>query len=103
MSPAPFLLNEGGLIYDFSQQNSYTGSAGFGQLELTPGTWVMYGGDGDQTFEIAGPDKTIWTYINGTFSVYDSADYNLDGDAAGSDKSIWFNNNGISSRVPKVE
>ncbi len=103
MSPAPFLLNEGGLVYDFSQQNSYTGAAGFGQIELTPGTWAMYGGDGDQNFEIAGSDKNLWTYINGIFSIYDPADYDLNGEANGSDKSIWFNNNGISSRVPKVE
>ncbi len=104
MSPVPFLLGEGGLVYDFTQQDAYTGNGtGFGQKEIFPGVWCMYSGDGDQTFEIGGNDKTIWVDINGENPVYKIADYNMDGDVNGNDKSIWFNNNGISSRVPKVE
>jgi len=32
---------------------------------------------------------------------YLSPDFNLDGDINGTDKTLWFENNGISSRVPK--
>lgn len=102
MSDNPFLLTKAGLIYNFTLQDSYTGLAGFGQLPLDGGFWAMYGGDGNQSHEITGPDKAIWANINGTFAKYLTGDYNLNGDVNGSDKTIWFNNNGISSRVPKT-
>ncbi len=102
MSENPFLLTKAGLIYNFTLQDSYTGVAGFGQLPLDGGVWAMFGGDADQSHEITGPDKSIWAPLNGTFSRYLTADYNLDGDVNGSDKGIWFNNNGISSRVPQA-
>lgn len=101
MSVNPFLLTKGGLIYNFTYQDSYTGVAGFGQFPVNGSTWAMYSGDADQNHEITGVDKSVWAPLNGTFLQYTPADYNLDGDISGSDKGIWYNNNGISSRVPQ--
>jgi len=39
--------------------------------------------------------------MNGTFGGYFAPDFNLDGDINGADKILWFNNNGISSQVPR--
>lgn len=103
MSTNPFLLTETGLIYNFSQEDSYTGIAGFGQYPVDANTWVMYSGDANQNYEITGPDKSVWVPENGKFLQYSPADYNLDGDITGSDKTFWYNNNGISSRVPPGE
>lgn len=103
MSTNPFLLTDTGLIYNFSEQDSYTGVAGFGQYPADNNTWVMYSGDATQNYEITGPDKAIWVPDNGKFLEYAPSDYNLDGDINGSDKNFWFNNNGISSRVPPGE
>jgi len=103
MSVNPFLLTQGGLIYNFTYQDSYTGVAGFGQYPVNGGAWAMYSGDADQNHEITGVDKSVWAPLNGTFLNYTPADYNLDGDINGSDKGIWYNNNGISSRVPQGE
>jgi len=103
MSKTPFLLTKTGLIYNFSQEDSYTGSAGFGQYPVDNNIWVMYSGDANQNYEITGPDKSVWAPDNGKFLQYAAADYNLDGDITGSDKTFWYNNNGISSRVPQAQ
>ncbi len=107
MTPAPVSITNSTLTYDFTQANTYDGNGtGAGQLEIAPGIWAMYTGDGDQisdvgSYDINGPDKTVWFETNGVFDNYLPADYNLDGDVNGQDKSLWFDNNGVSSRVPK--
>jgi len=98
---------DGALTFDFTQTDTYDGGngTGAGQVELSPGVWAMYAGDGDQSdlpsYDIQGDDKTIWFETNGIFDNYLPADYNLDGDVNGNDKAFWFNNNGTSSRVLK--
>ena len=111
MSALPVPVVDGALSHDFRTKQSYVGPdpanpIGAGQIEITPGIFAMYAGDGDQTgdvfsFDITGADKTIWTIQNGQFGQYRAADYDLDGDVNGNDKLIWFPNNGTSSRVPR--
>jgi len=43
----------------------------------------------------------MWSENNGNFGAYTQADINLNGDVNGADKGIWFENNGISSSLPK--
>lgn len=111
MSGLPVSVLNGTLSHDFRTKESYVGPdpampIGAGQVEIAPGIFAMYAGDGDQTgdifsFDITGADKTIWTEENGEFGQYRASDYDLDGDVNGNDKLIWFPNNGTSSRVPR--
>ncbi len=106
MSPNPVAVQNGVLNYDFTMQNSYTGNAGFGQIELAPNVWGMYTGDITQSpdtesYDINALDKAVWDTYNGQFDEYVPSDLNFDGDINGQDKAIWLENNGVSSRVPK--
>ncbi len=106
MSPNLISVQNGVLTYDFTTQDSYTGDAGFGQIELAPGIWGMYTGDirqdaDSESYDINALDKAVWDVNNGQFDEYIPADLNFDGDINGQDKAIWLRNNGVSSRVPK--
>jgi len=106
MTPTPVLVQNGTLVHDFRATDSFRDATSFGQKELLPGIWVMFGGDGAQipdiaSYDINGTDKSIWSTDNGVFGRYMLADYNMDGDISGLDKIIWAANNGISSRVLK--
>lgn len=107
MTPTAIQLNEYTLNYDFTVQDSYTDSLGLGvgQVQFSDGKWGMYGGDGDQSdfpsYDINALDKAGWQTMNGSFDIYDSMDFNMNGDVNGDDKIIWQKNNGFSSRVPK--
>ncbi len=105
MTPVLASMSGGRLEHDFRTKDSYRDATGFGQKELTTGTWVMYAGDMDQSdtpsYDITATDKFIWVDDNGKFSLYLNTDVNLDGDISGADKTYWNENNGISSRVPK--
>lgn len=95
------------VVYDFSQNNTYTGGGtGVGQKQLPSGTWVMLAGDGDQSdtpsYDNTGADKIIWESENGNFDIYQSqGDFNMDGNVTGEDKAVWERNFGESSRVPR--
>lgn len=106
MTPLPVKVVDNNLSYDFSIQNSYTGQVGFGQRQVLPGVWAMYGGDSDQisdvpTYEINGYDNILWSTQNGFYDLYLSGDTNMDADCNSLDKILFILNNGISSRVPK--
>lgn len=106
MSLTPVSANNGVVIYDFRVQNSYGSPANLAQIQLEPGVWGLYCGDGDQAsdsggYDINGADKIIFQYDNGDFYIYSSADFNMDGDITGADKGIWLKNNGAFSVVPK--
>lgn len=106
MSANPVAIVNNVLSYDFRVADSYHDTTSFGQKELTPGVWAMYGGDGSQTgdilsYDINGVDKGTWSLDNGVFGLYLPADYNMDGDINGADRGLWGTNNGITSRVPK--
>ncbi len=104
MSAGPVDILNNTIIYDFRAANSYLGTNGFGQKQVS-GSWMLYAGNVDQTnpsgYEITGSDKGIWESMNGNFSVYEPTDFNLDSDVNGVDKLLWNYNNGISSSVPK--
>jgi|GEM_PF-3542908 len=104
MSSIPVDIVNNGVTYDFRATNSYL--LGFGQKELSPGVWALYGGDGDQQslatgFDINGQDNTLWNPNNGLFNQYLEWDYNLDGDINGADKILWNGNNGIFSTLER--
>lgn len=104
MSPFPISIVNNKLSYDFRSKNSYV--FGFGQKEITPGVWGLFGGDGDQVsqpvgFDINGQDNTKWNPNNGLFNKYLEWDYNLDGDINGADKILWNGNNGIFSTLER--
>jgi len=106
MSPAPVSVNNGTVSYDFRTQNSYRNIASAGQIELEPGVWGLYAGDGNQvndsdSYDINGDDKIIFQIDNGDFYIYSAGDFDMDGDVNGSDKIIWLGNNGTFSIVPK--
>jgi len=105
LSRQPASIVDNTISYDFRTQNSYTGGTGFGQKQLSNGTWVMYAGDGDQSdypsYDIIGGDLSFWSLQNGIFGKYRLADYNMDGDIGALDKLLWKANNGVSSRVMK--
>ncbi len=105
MTPEKILISNNILSYDFRNANSYKDATSFGQKEIKFGIWSMYAGDADQSdfpsYDISGQDKTPWEITNGIFDQYQITDFNMDGDVNGADKIFWFNNNGISSRVPK--
>jgi len=79
MSPTTVAVSNGKLVYDFTTADSYRDPTSFGQKQLPTGEWTMFAGDADQadfpSYDIQGTDKTLWL--------------------------LWFENNGISSRVPK--
>lgn len=95
------------LTYDFTTQNSWISvNGGFGQKQLSDGSWAMFAGDGDQiadmiSYDINGADRILWGMDNGIFMQYLPSDYNLDGEVTGADKILWGLNTGISSGVPK--
>ncbi|MDV7399077.1 hypothetical protein RZS08_47145, partial [Arthrospira platensis SPKY1] len=49
MSHQPIPVSGNQLVYDFRNQDSYTGLLGFGQKELAQGVFGMFAGNGDQT------------------------------------------------------
>ncbi len=106
MTPQAIPIVNNLVSYDFRTANTYKDLTSFGQKELPSGEWSMFAGDGNQeydfpSYDISGPDKTIWLEDNGVFNMYMMPDFNLDGDINGADKILWTENNGVSSRVPK--
>jgi|GEM_PF-3392820 len=105
VSPTPVSLDPDGrtLSYDFTLQNSWTPSTGFGQKEITTGVWGMYTGDMQKmpgnSSDINSSDKQLWSVKNGTFGQYASEDLNMDNDISALDNVLWSYNNGIFSFV----
>lgn len=106
MTPTSIALSGTDLTYDFRSSDGYNNGSGFGQKEILPGVWAMYAGDGEQVFdvsgyEITGADYASWLPQNGLFNVYQTGDYNFDGEITGVDKIYWSLNNGIYSVVER--
>lgn len=106
-TPVPIDFSNGSLSFDFRIQQSYDVGLGFGQKEISNGTFVMYAGDCDQesdiiSYDITSSDNACLNINNGIFDTYFSrGDFNLNGNADGSDRILWGINNGVSSRWPK--
>jgi len=91
----------GYINYDFRQQDSYRGGSGFGQKELSNGTWASFSGDLNGDHDINGADNGIRFEQNGLHLQYLKGDMNMDADVNGSDRGILSPNMGYSSSVPK--
>ena len=112
MSHEPVDIVSGKLTYDFRIQQSYVDDPfGFGifaqQKEITPGTFVMLGSNGEQASsanddtDITDGDRAFWEDSIGIFGKYEAADYNLNGDVNVNDRKIWEENNGKFTSVPR--
>lgn len=104
MSAQPVVFSSGQTtVFDFTTQNSYSGT-GSGQIEVIPGVWAMYMGDGASDvggYDVSVQDKLLWNTQNGNFLQYLPADYNMDGDINGLDNILFSDNFGVFSGVPK--
>ncbi len=86
--------------YDFStDSNKYYGNNA--AVELEPGVWGTFSGDGDENGEINDKDKNIiWRKDNGTIG-YKAGDYNVNGGVNIDDRNLfWRKNKGKKSQVP---
>ncbi len=107
LSAQPLSAQNRVLTYDFTAQNSWLApNGGFGQKELTSGSWAMYAADGDQvsdivSYDINGSDRILWSIANGIFLQYKLADFDLNGEVTGADRILWGLNSGVNSSVPK--
>gem|GEM_PF-3280904 len=98
----------GVITYDFRVRESYRSLFGFGQKEVSPGKYVMFAGNGEQSTlrsdearDINPNDLVKWLIQNGQSSGYFDSDFNFAGEVTVSDKSLFLRNNGIFSDVPR--
>lgn len=107
LSAQPVSAQNRVLTYDFITQDSWVPpNGGFGQKQLSNGSWAMYAADGDQisdvlSYDINGLDRIFWSIDNGVFLQYLASDYDLSGQVTGADRILWSLNSGINSSVPK--
>ncbi|MFZ5431512.1 MAG: HYR domain-containing protein, partial [Bacteroidota bacterium] len=111
MSAGPVPVVNGKIVYDFRNKQSYIydeynfGYAG--QKEVSPGRFVMIGGNGDQTStgnadtDVNVQDNLLCLDENGTILRYRRGDYNMNGDTNVNDRLIWQFNNGKITSVPR--
>ncbi len=86
--------------YDFSTGiDKYYGNNA--AVEIEPGVWGMFSGDGDENGEVNDDDKNIvWRKDNGTLG-YKAGDYNINGGVNIDDRNLyWRKNKGKKSQVP---
>ena len=107
MSPEPILPSDSLIAFDFTTNQSYVKLLGYGQKEVSPGIFAMYGANGDQYQESVSPvdinvsDLAEWLKENGFHSSYYNMDFDLNGDANVQDKGLYLKNIGIFTDVPK--
>ncbi len=104
MTPQSVTVVNRSIAYDFRLSDSYSVGSGFGQKQVGA-NWCLYSCNADQSnssgYEVTGSDNILWQAENGIFDVYESVDFNLDGDVNAMDKVLWTLNNGVFSAVPK--
>jgi hypothetical protein len=107
MSPEPVPVIDGKVVWDFRDQQSYRELFGFGQKEISPGVFVMYGANSSQalgdgsTVNITVDDLDQLQGENGQNSSYYLGDFNLNGDVNVQDVGFYLKNIGVFSDVPK--
>jgi len=111
MSHEAVSVHNGKIIYDFRNKQSYIndpyGYGSVGQKEVSPGKFVMIGGNADQSSDVNSDtdinvdDNLFWRSENGTSGKYLRGDYNMDGDTNANDKLLWQFNNGEATSVPR--
>jgi len=107
MSREPVPVVDGRVTWDFRNQQSYRELFGFGQKEIQPGVFAMYGansaqslGDGSSV-NITVDDLDQLQQENGQNSSYYLGDFNLNGDVNVQDVGFYLENIGVFSDVSK--
>jgi hypothetical protein len=110
MSPEPIPVVNGKITFDFRVNDSYNPLPGltFGQKEIAPGVWAMFGGNGYQiglnAQDIVGEDRSLWQGQNNIIGLYKIGDYNRNGDVNYNDRKLFeFNLNTTSGVTPREE
>jgi len=107
MSPEPVPVIDGRVTWDFRRQQSYRELFGFGQKEIQPGVFAMYGANSNQALgdgssvNITVGDLDQLQQENGQNSSYYLGDFNLNGDVNVQDVGFYLDNIGVFSDVPK--
>ncbi len=89
------------LEMDFTTQNSWAPIFRFGQLELAPGTFGMYGGNGDQIVNrqsINSADNTLWAQDQNKIG-YNLGDFIINLSVNSADESLWKINQNKSTGI----
>ncbi|MBW6461172.1 MAG: hypothetical protein K0B08_11435, partial [Bacteroidales bacterium] len=113
MTPQAVPIVNGTLNFDFRYNQSYTQDPlplffGDGQKllpGLTPDTYAMYAGNGQQASPgsltgIDFVDRIIWEITTGTIGRYRAGDFNMNADCTTTDRNTWEVNNGKFTIVP---
>ena len=107
MSPEPVPVVDGKVTWDFRGQQSFSELFGFGQKEIQPGVFAMYGANSNQALgdgssvNITVGDLDQLQQENGQNSSYYFGDFNLNGDVNVQDVGFYLDNIGVFSDVPK--
>jgi len=109
-------LDNSTLTYDFRNKQSFYdpdfpfepgGETFIQQLQILPGVYSMYGGNGEQSSsfdadtDININDRTSWELDNGQQAQYRIGDYNMNVDVNFNDRVIVERNNGKITTVPR--
>ena len=89
------------LQWDFRGSNSYQPIFRFGQKEVEPGVWAMFGANGEQISSITAInslDRALWRNMQGVFG-YSLGDFNLSTHAGSEDEDIWKSNQNRTTGV----
>ena len=95
------------LAFDFRHNDSFKQLFGDTQVEISPGVFAMYAGNGDQYLSSPSPvdinsdDLSEWLKQNGTHSGYYRHDFDFTSDVNAGDKKYPLDNNGKFTDVPK--
>lgn len=105
MSHQKLSVQDDTLSYDFRVQDGYIDVLGYSQKEIGQNTYVMYGGNGDQSIanssavDINVHDLSAWLIDDGLNSSYYIMDFDLNGDVNVQDKGLFLSNSGVFSDV----
>ncbi|MDF1698610.1 MAG: HYR domain-containing protein, partial [Saprospiraceae bacterium] len=89
------------LEMDFTNQNSWAPIFRFGQNEITPGLFGMFGGNGDQINNrqsINSADNTLWAEDQNKIG-YNLGDFIIDLSVNSADESLWKTNQNKSTGI----
>jgi len=89
------------LQWDFRNSNSYQPLFRFGQKQVEPGVWAMYGANGEQVNSIQAInslDRTLWKTQQSNHGYY-LGDFDLNAYTDGFDETLWKNNQNRTTGV----
>ncbi len=100
ISPAIFMDASNDAFHNF--KTASTQALGTNPMvEVAPGRWAMWGGDGNGDDTVSAFDfLNAWLPINGAANLYDGGDFNMDGTGTAFDfLNVWLPANGKASQV----